>query len=47
MAKHVLWSEDEVIERVTTEFANGMAELDAVEDEMRKAMDALDRIVNT
>lgn len=45
MARHTLWSEDEVIERITTEFANGMADLDAVEAETRQAMDALDRIV--
>lgn len=45
MARHTLWSEDEVIERVTDEFAHGMADLDRLEDETRAALTTLDRLV--
>lgn len=45
MARHTLWSEDEVIERVTDEFTTGMADLDKLEQETRAALNTLDRLV--
>ena len=45
MARHTLWAADEVIERITDDFAKGMADLDRLEAETRAALATLDRLV--
>ena len=44
MSKHVKWESDEVLERVTSEFTAGMADLERLEWDIRDHLDILEGI---
>lgn len=45
MSRHRLWEADEVLERITSEFDEGIAELDELLTESEAALADFDRLV--
>jgi len=46
MARHIKWEADEVVERITTEFVNGIADIDELLAANRDALDDLARLIS-
>lgn len=44
MSKHILWSADEVVERITADFDAGMTALDELEALIREEFDGLEAL---